>query len=188
MSRKPKGQKVSIDQIGKSAGRSTTKPTKGQLTARPLSCQEQAQSHPEFNRIAMLLRQAITQNSLMLAKQHFNKLMELQIAEGLSDQTLFNYVKLLASNREWIPTMKLLQMIVAHNGAMAMDARLRIAQLQLKVLHQPGEAIKTLRRVQFKRPTGKHDDQSLSDGQQKLIAQRDALLKQCGAVPPPVTT
>ncbi|TWT86954.1 rhomboid family intramembrane serine protease [Neorhodopirellula pilleata] len=180
MSRTTKGQRVSINQIGKSNQNATQGTSNSPASAR----QQEAQSHPEFNRTAMLLRQAISQNSLMLANQHFNKLVELQIADGLSDQTLFSFVKLSASNKDWISVMRLLQMIVAHNGAMAMDARIRIAQLQLKVLHQPNEAIKTLNKVQFQPPAGKKGEHVLSEAQQKLITQRDALLKQCGAAPP----
>ncbi|SMP48416.1 Rhomboid family protein [Neorhodopirellula lusitana] len=145
--------------------------------------QQQAQSHPEFNRLSMLIRQAIGQESLVMADVHFSKLKESEIAIGLSDKTLSEYVSLLMANQQWIPALAPLQLMVAHGGPMAMEARLRIAQIQLKVLHQPGEAVKTLGRVQFASPkSGKQ----LSDAQQKLLARRDALLQQCGVSPPPL--
>lgn len=150
---------------------------------RPRSRQQEAQSHPEFNRLSMLLRTAISQPSLMMADQHFRKMVEYEIAEGLSDQTLFNYVRLLADNKQYPSALRPLQIIVNHGGAMAMDARLRIAQIQLKVMHQPAEAVKTLRRIQFPNQPG---DRPMDEAQQKIIGRRNGLLQQCGVNPPPL--
>jgi len=138
--------------------------------------QENAQAHPEFNRWSMLLRQAIQANSVVSAQQHFGKLDQLGIAIGLSDKTLFAFVKLLAGNQQWLPAMRPLQLVVSHNGPMAADARLRIAQVQFKVLHQPVEAVKTLRQIQFPAET-------LTEPQRKILQQRDQLMSQCGVRP-----
>jgi hypothetical protein len=160
-------------------GRKTVEPV-----AAPLTPQQLAQQHPDFNRIAMLLRQAISTNSLVLAEQHFSKLQQLGLAEGLADKTLFEYVQLLAANKKYLPALTPLQMIIAHGGPMTSDATIRIAQIQLKVLHQPGEAVKTLRTIRFAGQTP--DGPALSDAQKTILARRDALLQQCGVRPPPL--
>lgn len=176
-------------QASRGSGRSLdvgVKPN-GKPGERPLSRQQQSQAHPEFNRLSMLFRTAITQKSLMMADQHFRKMIEYEIAEGLSDQSLFNYVSLLAANKQYLPALQPLKLIVAHGGAMAMDARLRIAQVQLKVMHQPAEAVKTLRRIQFPTPPGAPaGGRPLDDAQQKIVGRRNALLQQCGVNPPPL--
>ncbi len=152
--------------------------------AAPLTPQQLAQQHPDFNRIAMLLRQAISTNSMLLAEQHFGKLQQLGLAEGLADTTLFEYVKLLAANKKYLPALNPLQLIIAHGGPMTSDATIRIAQIQLKVLHQPGEAVKTLRTIRFAGQSP--DGPSLSEAQKTILARRDALLQQCGVRPPPL--
>lgn len=177
---------VSGRRTGAADPNNSTTTANGKQLERPPSRQQQAQAHPEFNRLSMLFRTAITQKSLMMADQHFRKLTEHGIVEGVSDQTLFNYVSLLAANKHFLPALKPLKLIVDRGGPSAMDARLRIAQVQLKVMQQPGEAIKTLRRIEFPVTSGDQPrEQSLNEAQQKIIGRRNALLEQCGVKPPP---
>lgn len=130
-------------------------------------------SHPEFNRLSMLLRQTIASGSGMLALQHFGKLEQMGLTPSLSDATLMGYVRLLAAQKNYLAALRPLELIVAHAESMSDDARLRIAQIQLKVQSQPDRAAATLRQIQT--PSG-----NLTPQQIKLLQTRDQLLARCG--------
>lgn len=154
----------------------------------PLTPQQAAQTHPDFNRIAMLFRQSVTGGSLMMAEQHFAKLKELGLTVGLVDPTLFQFVKLLAAEKKYLPALAPLQIIIDHDGPMKYDARMRVAQIQLKVMHRPGEAVKTLRTIRFpgEVPNARGETVALSEGQRTILTRRNTLLQQCGVQPPPL--
>ncbi|MBB3205616.1 membrane associated rhomboid family serine protease [Rhodopirellula rubra] len=158
---------------------------KGKAPAPPPSPQQIAEAHPDFNRIAMLLRQSLSTRSLMLAEQHFGKLQQLGLAPGLADKTLFDFASLLASEKKYLPALTPLQLIVEHGGPMSADALIRVAQIQLKVMRLPGEAVKTLRKIRFPAETAAGAER-LSEAQKKIITRRNALLEQCGVQPPPL--
>ncbi|EMI56174.1 rhomboid family intramembrane serine protease [Rhodopirellula sallentina] len=180
------GSQAPISQPPKKSKRRGLLGTKGRSAEPPPPTPQQiAASHPDFNRITMLMRQAVTNKSLMLAEQHFAKLQELGLAIGLSDKTLFGFASLLGTHKKFLPALAPLQLIVEHNGPMAPDALLRIAQIQLKVMRLPGEAVKTLRRIQFPAESA-NSPETLSEPQQKIVTRRNGLLQQCGVAPPPL--
>ena len=132
-------------------------------------------SHPDFNRITMLLRQSIQTGSGMLAQQHFNKLEQMQISDGLSDKLLFAYVKLLALNEQWQPALRPLQIVIDRGGPSVGDALLRKAHIELNALQDAERATMTLRQIRF-------DSESLTEAQRKVLSLRDEMLTRC--VPP----
>ena len=136
--------------------------------------QAKSASHCEFNRLSLLLRQAIQSGSVVMAQQHFGKLEQLGIANGLSDTTLFAYVKLLASVKQWLPALSPLRTIVANAGPAISDAKLRMAHIQLNVMENPDEAMKTLRQIQFA-------TEPASESHRKVLQLRDNLLAKCKA-------
>lgn len=131
-----------------------------------------SQSHPEFNRLSMLLRQAIASGSLSVANSHFVRLEQLSIARGLSDKTLFDLAKLYAAAKQFVPATGPLQIIADRDGAIANEARLRLAQIQLKVMRRPDLATESLNQIQV-------DETKASEAQQKTIARRNQLLTLC---------
>ena len=145
-------------------------------------------SHPDFNRLSILLRQAIDSNSATMAEQHFGKLEQLKIADGLSTKTLFAYIKVLANATKWSSAMRPLQIVIARGGPnandarlrvahiqSANDARLRVAHIQLNVMRAPGEAVKTLQQIRV-------DPQSPKEAQSKVQHYRDAMMTKCVAL------
>ena len=128
-------------------------------------------SHPEFNRIAFLLLQDTASNSPGLAQQHFLRLEQMQLTHGRSDRILMDYVKLLAAGKKWTDILRPLSIVAARGGELANQARIRPAQIQLKVLHDPQAASQTLGEVVVAASSTTPEDQ-------RLIALRDQLLAQ----------
>ncbi len=116
-------------------------------------------SHPEFNRLAFAFRQAIETRSVVAATQTFQRMDHMKLSGGLGDKSLMAYVALLAQDRRWLETMRPLNIIVSHQGQMADDARLRIAQIQLSVMSKPELALRTLGQIadQVDQPSEAHD-------------------------------
>ncbi|WDQ16663.1 rhomboid family intramembrane serine protease [Rhodopirellula sp. P2] len=137
-----------------------------------------SQSHPEFNRLSMLLRQAIASGTLSVANSHFAKLEQLAIATGLSDKTLFDLAKLYAAGKQFVPATGPLQIIADRDGLMSNEARLRLAQIQLKVMRRADLATESLNQIHV-------DEKKPTEAQQKSIARRDQLLTMCRAAATP---
>jgi len=149
----------------------------GGLKAKPVSTIEtkpDVTSHPDFNRLSFLLRQAIETSSLMMAQQHFSRLDQLKLATGVPDKLLMNYVRLLAAEKLWTQSLRPLSIVAANEGESANQARIRIAQIQFKVSQNPTAAIQTLNRVTV-------SPNAMTPENTKLVELRDQLLAQAKA-------
>jgi len=131
-------------------------------------------SHPDFNRLSFLLRQAIETNSLMMAQQHFSRLDQLKLATGLPDKLLMGFVRLLAAEKLWTQSLRPLSIVAANQGENANQARIRIAQIQLKVSKNSAAAIQTLNQVSV-------SPNAMTPENKKLVELRDQLLEQANA-------
>ncbi len=128
-------------------------------------------SHPEFNRLVYLLRQAIASKSVNLAQQHYARLESLNLTRGLSDQALMSYVGLLASEKRFAEALGALGLVSDRGGELANQARIRIAQIQLKVLRDPKAATQALANIRIAA-------NDMTPENQKLVTLRDSLLAQ----------
>lgn len=131
-------------------------------------------AHPDFNCLAYLLRQAIESTHTFDAQQHFRRMDQAKLAQGLPDKLLMAYVQLLAKEKNWPPAIRPLMLVASHAGLEANHARLRIGQIQLKVMGNTDAAVNILKQMAFAA-----DDHSAE--MKKLIAQRDQLLAQAKA-------
>jgi membrane associated rhomboid family serine protease len=131
-------------------------------------------AHPDFNRLAYLLRQAIESNNTFDAPQHFRRMDQAKLAQGLPNKLLMAYVQLLAKEKNWPAVIRPLMIVASHSGPEANQARLRIGQIQLKVMGNPEAAMNIMKQMSFA-----PDDNSAET--KKLIAQRDQLLAQAKA-------
>ena len=134
-----------------------------------------ARRHPEFNRLAHLLRTAIGEKQAMMAHQHYAAMRQRRIDVGLADETLVAYVKLLAAQNEHRATIPPLDHIARRGGPMANQARLKLAEIQLRVLNQPELALQTLATIEV-------PADATSPSQRRIIARRDAISKACRSV------
>lgn len=141
--------------------------------AAPVEQTPDVSSHPEYNRLTFLLRQSIQTQSVNLAEQHYARLEQLGLACGLSDKMLMSYVGLLAAQKKWAETLRPLAVVVSHQGDAANQARIRIAQIQLKVLRNPRAAAIALGGISV-------GAEKMTPENQKLLALRDQLLAQAG--------
>jgi len=128
-------------------------------------------AHPDFNRLAYVLGQAVGAKNSFDAQQQFRKMDQAKLAQGLPDKLLMEYVQVLASDKAWSAAIRPLTIVASHQGVSANHARLRLGQIQLKVMGNPEAAIKILQQI-----VAAPDDHS-SDTQ-KLITQRNQLLAQ----------
>lgn len=126
-------------------------------------------NHPEFNRLTFLLRQSIDSKSTNMAQQHYTRLDELSLLGGVSEKLLMSYVSVLANEKRWVETLRPLAVIANREGELANAARIRMAQVQWKVLKKPEAARGILQSVIL--PPG-----ALSPENQKILATRDAIL------------
>lgn len=101
-------------------------------------------SHPEFNRLSFVFRQAIESANSPTAEQTFHRMEQLKLSDGLSDQVLFQYASLLAKQKRAVSALRPLQMISARNATLADPARIRIAIIQTRLLNKPELALQTL--------------------------------------------
>lgn len=132
---------------------------------------DKSQQHPEFNRLAFVVRQNVTSGNLAAAQQAFQKLDSLTLVVGMNEQSLMNYAMALANEKKWIDTIRPLSVIVEKQGAFSDDACLRIAQIQLKVLRRPDQAITTLEKIQVS------DGVTVDSAKQQRLQKRDQLLQ-----------
>ena len=105
---------------------------------------DRAKTNPQFNGLAFMLRQAVESSNAAAAQQAFLRLDQGKLSIGLSEKALFGYVTLLGKRKQWVDALRPLQVVVMRNGKHADDARLRIAQIHLKVLNNPTAAIRVL--------------------------------------------
>ena len=104
-------------------------------------------SHPDFNRLAFTFRQAVDSRSTAVALQAFRRMDQMKLAGGLGDQPLLRYATLLGKQGKWLEALRPLGIVASHGGESADDARLRIAQIQLKVIDDPALALQTLSQI-----------------------------------------
>ena len=105
---------------------------------------KRANANPEFNGFAYQVRSAIQSSDVVAAHQAFVRMDQKKLAIGLSDKLLFQFISLLCQNERWVDALRPLNIIASRGGSHVDDARLRIAQIQLKVLKNPNAAIRTL--------------------------------------------
>lgn len=132
---------------------------------------EQSQKHPEFNRLAFVVRQNIQSGNLPAAQQAFQRLDALSVAVGMNEQSLMNYAMALANEKKWIDTIRPLSVVVQKNGTLSDDACLRIAQIQLKILRRPDQAIITLGKIDVP------ESGSADAAKRQRLQKRDELLQ-----------
>jgi membrane associated rhomboid family serine protease len=132
-------------------------------------------AHPDFNRLAYLLRQAIESGTAFDAQQHFRRMDQSKLAQGLPDKLLMAYVQLVAREKNWPAAIRPLMIVASHAGPEANQAKLRIGQIQVKVMGNPEAATNILKQMTFAA-----DEDSAET--RKLIAQRDQLLAQAKAL------
>jgi len=126
--------------------------------------------HPDFNRLSFLLRQAIQSKAPAAAQQPFVRLEQLGQADRLADETLLNYVQLLASRKLWNESIRPLMILSGRGGDHANRARLRLAQIQWRIKNDRPAAVAMLQGI---RPTS--DPPTATD--QKFLQQRDEMLR-----------
>ncbi len=125
----------------------------------------QANDHPEFNRLSFSMRQAVETGNLAMCEQSFSRLDQLQLTSGLSERTLFRYVALLGKQKKWLEAVRPLHLISDRQGVLADEARIRIAQIQISVLHKPKLALETLSMIS-----------AAEDQKPELLAKRQQLI------------
>lgn len=132
---------------------------------------DKSQNHPEFNRLAFVVRQNVQSGNLAAAQQAFQRLDSLSLVVGMNEQSLMNYAMALANEKKWIDTIRPLAIIIEKRGMLSDDACLRIAQIQLKILRRPDQAIKTLEKIQAV------DGIVIDSAKQQRLQKRDQLLQ-----------
>jgi membrane associated rhomboid family serine protease len=132
---------------------------------------EKARAHPEFNRLAYMLRQSLDAQNIVAAQQTFLRLDSLKLSIGLHEKTLFRYADALGRLKRWTDAIRPLAIVVEQQGTLADDGALRLAQIQLRILKRPDHAIRTLEKIQV--PEGDTADEA----KHRKLAKRDELLR-----------
>lgn len=133
---------------------------------------KKCQAHPEFNRLAFVLRQSLQSNNLVAAQQTFLKIDSLKIGAGLAEQTLMQYATELGRQQQWVNAIRPLAILVEKRGSMADDACLRLAQIQLSVLRRSDHAIATLEKIAVP------EEGVVDEAKRQRLRKRDELLTQ----------
>ncbi len=128
-----------------------------------------AKADPQFNGLAYMLRQSVESNNAAAAQQAFLRMDQQKLSIGISDKVLFAYVTLLGKRKQYVEALRPLQIVALRNGPYSEDAKLRIAQIQLKVLNNPAAAIRVL---QSFAPL----DETATPARQTKFAKRNELL------------
>ncbi|WP_182869658.1 rhomboid family intramembrane serine protease [Rhodopirellula sp. JC639] len=131
---------------------------------------QKCQTHPEFNRLAYVLRQSLDSNNLHAAGQAFLRLDALKIGAGLAESTLMRYATQLCSSQRWVDAIRPLAILIEKRGSMADDACLRLAQIQLRILKRNDHAIATLEKIVAPQ------DQVIEPEKEARLRKRDELL------------
>jgi hypothetical protein len=132
---------------------------------------QKCQAHPEFNRLAYTLRHSIQSGNLAAARQSFVRIDSLKIGAGLGEQSLMQYASALARQKQWVDAIRPLAILVEKRGDMADDACLRLAQIQLRVLKRPDQAIATLEKI------ATPEDAPIDSAKQERLKKRDEMLQ-----------
>lgn len=132
---------------------------------------QKCQAHPEFNRLAYVLRQSIQSDNLPAAQQAFLRIDSLKIGAGLGEQSLMQYASALGRQKQWVNAIRPLAILAEKRGEMADDACLRLAQIQLRVLNRPDHAIATLEKISVP------DGMTVDSAKQERIRKRDEMLQ-----------
>ena len=130
-----------------------------------------ANSHPEFNRLAFVFRQAIESKNCASADQAYLHLQKLKLTSGLGERSLYQYASLLGSKNRAVDALNPLRVVESRNGPLANHARLRIALVYLRVAKKPEMASETLRRIV-----------DSPDLKPELKSKRDAMLAEAAKV------
>ncbi|MCC9602015.1 rhomboid family intramembrane serine protease [Stieleria sp. JC731] len=109
---------------------------------------EKCQSHPEFNRLAFVLRDSVKSGNLVEAMRTFRTMDQLKISPGLAEVTLMGFAKALGQAKQWIDAIRPLVVLIEKRGPQADEGRLLMAQIQTKVMKRKDLAIKTLEEIQ----------------------------------------
>ena len=148
----------------------------------PADRSTECRQHTDFNRLSFQLRQALEQHSAPVAQQNFDRMHQQKLSEGLTDATLMAYVRLMMTNKQHLATMMPLHVLAGRGGLTGDRARLQIAQVQSKVMKAPGEAIKTLSKINpYSRPESADAEPKVAEEwekHQKVLQQKDLLLAQ----------
>lgn len=104
-------------------------------------------THPEWNRLSFVLRQALESRNLVAAMQTFHQLDHLNLASALSDRTLFQYAAMLGQAKRPTDMLRPLGLVASRNDSLANDARIRMAMIQIRVLKNPQLALRSLHEI-----------------------------------------
>ena len=131
---------------------------------------EKCQAHPEFNRLTYVIRQSLQANNLPAAQQAFLRIDALKIGLGIGESTLMQYANELGQQKQWVNAIRPLALIIEKRGTLADDACLRLAQIQLKVLKRPEQAIATLTKINVP------EDEPVDQAKRERLRKRDEIL------------
>ncbi|MCD0459839.1 rhomboid family intramembrane serine protease [Roseiconus lacunae] len=134
-----------------------------------------SQSHPEFNRLAYVLRSSLKAGNLVEAMRHFRSMDSQQLAHGLSESTLMEIAKKLGAAKQWTDAVRPLVVLTEKKESMADEARLLMARIQLQVMKRRDLAIKTLEEIQTPDP---ESNAGITASTQNVVRRRDQLLQQ----------
>lgn len=138
----------------------------------PQQVAERCQAHPEFNRLAFVLRQSIQSGDLSSAQQTFLRLDALKLGCGLAESTLMQYATAKGNQRLWTDAIRPLAILIEKQGPMADDACLRLAQIQMKILKRNDLAIKTLEKIR-----APEEGEPIDAAKQQQLQKRDQMLR-----------
>ncbi len=140
----------------------------------PAMVAKKCQSHPEFNRLSFVLRQSLDAGNLPAAQQAFLRLDALKLCPGIGENTLMRFAAGLAQDKQWVNSIRPLAITIEQRGALADDACLRLAQVQIRVLKRKDLAEITLKKIVV--VEGVHVDES----KRLRIQKRDEILNSIG--------
>lgn len=114
----------------------------------PVAVREQeCQAHPDFNRLAFVLRQSVQTNNPFAAEATFQKLETSKLSFGLHEKTLWAYAEQLVKQKRWDEVIRPYSLIAAKEGPLADDAKLRLGQIHVRITKRPELAIRVLESI-----------------------------------------
>ena len=143
-------------------------------TESPEKITEKCRQHPEFNRLAFVLRQSLQAQNLPAAQQAFLRLDALKIGRGLNESTLMQYTNGVVSQQRYVDAIRPLAILIENRGPMSDDACLRLAQIQMRVLKRADQAILTLEKITDEGPADAAKRARLQKRDQLLAAAKAA--------------
>ena len=161
-------ERAKAEAAAKTRSKKTKPPRPVAATVPPPPSTSTSTSHPEFNRQTFLLRQAITQGSVVAAAGPWSRLCQFDLARGVSPKTLWGYLELLQTNKRYPEMLSPLMALVRDQSVSSNRARLKIAQLQANLNKDRVAGIATLQSITGPVKPGQED--------QTILSQRDQLL------------